>query len=172
MRTYIGYAQQEEGDFAGARASYEQAVRIFQNNPPQAADEAAALDNLANLDQATGELKTALKLEQRSLQLFEMAGNHGGAARTLAHMAVIELTRKHHLHKAERDLDGAAAEARKAPDLGKDYQVGIDSIKGWIADFQGDTSAATFYYAQALALESRKDSMEAGWEFVLLGRAY
>ena len=171
IQNYLGYAQQEEGDFGNARASYKQAIRIFQNNPSEASDEAASLDNLADLDRAMGDLKAARRLERESLHLFENAGDHGGAAWALTHMAVIELTRKRQ-NEAEEYLSSAAEEARKAPELGKNFQVSLYSTKGWLADLQGDTSEAIFDYSQAIALEPRKDSVIAGWEYVLLGRAY
>ena len=169
--TQIGYAQQEEGDFASARASYERAVRTFLGDPLEAADEAAALDNLANLCRATGQLKTARGLEQKSLHLFERAGDHGGAAWALTHLAVIELTRKNQ-REAERDLNGADEEAQRAPDLGKDYQVSLYSTKGWLAELEGDSTTAIFDYDQALAIEPHKDSVVEGWQYALLGRAY
>jgi tetratricopeptide (TPR) repeat protein len=167
----LGYAYQEESDFVNARRSYEQAARLFRNEPSEKADYGTALDNLADWYRATGNLKAAHKLETDSLKQYEDAGDHLGQAWALMHLAVIDLTRKRQFD-AQRYLDEADREAELAESHGDDFSAALYSARGWLAELEGHSSTAIFDYAQSLALRTCKTCMLTGWEYVLLGKAY
>jgi tetratricopeptide (TPR) repeat protein len=170
-RVLLGYAYQEESDFADARTSYEQAARLFRDEPSEKADYGTALDNLADWYRATGNLKAAQKLEKGSLKQYEQARDHAGAAWASMHLAVIELTRKQPL-AAQRYLDETDKEAALAQNHGDDFSAALYSTKGWLAELEGQSSTAIFDYTQSLALRTCKTCMLTGWQYVLLGKAY
>jgi tetratricopeptide (TPR) repeat protein len=170
-RMLLGYAYQEESDFADARRYYEQAASLFRDEPSEKADYATALDNLGDWHRATGDLKAAQKLEKQSLEQYQEAGDHAGAAWALMHLAVIELTRNRTLD-AQHDLDEAEKQAALAQNRDHDFAAALYSAKGWLAALEGKSLTAVFDYTQSLTLRTCKTCMLTGWEYVLLGRAY
>jgi tetratricopeptide (TPR) repeat protein len=169
--TGLGYACQEEGDWARAGKSYEEAVRVLKEQPSGKADYATALDNLAGWYRATGDRGAAIKLERAALRLHQEADDHAGAAWTLVHLAVVELTRKRK-SDAQQYLDAAEKEVSLTTSIGNDYRASLYSAEGWLAALEGNNLTAIFDYSQSLALQPCKDCMRAGWDYVILGKAY
>lgn len=171
MWTVMGYAYQEVGDLARAGMFYEQAVRVWKERSSGAADYATALDNLADWYRAAGNRSAAFKLERTALRLHQQAEDHAGSAWTLIHLADLELARKRK-SDAQRYLDAAEKEVLLAPNIGNNYLATLYSSKGWLAELEGNTLTAISYYSQSLALQPCKGCMLAGWDYVLLGKAY
>ena len=169
--TQIGYAQQEQGNIEAARRAYEQAIQLARTLPASMGDYPTALDNLADLDQAGGDLRSASRLEHSALRLFQKSGDHAGTAWALTHLAVIDLTRKDD-RGAQRELERAAKEAEGAADLGKDYYASQASAIAWLAELEGDPLTATAEYRRSIVLQSCSNCALTGWRYVLLGKAY
>jgi tetratricopeptide (TPR) repeat protein len=167
----LGYAFQEQSDFANARNCYERATRIYRDKSSDKADYGAALDYLADLHRAIGKLSAARKIEKSSLEQYREAGDHAGAAWGLMHLAVIELTRKRRFD-AQSDLDEADKEAQLAQNPGDEFFAALYSTKGWLAELEGNTSTAISYYTQSLVFRKCSSCMLTGWEYMLLGKAY
>jgi tetratricopeptide (TPR) repeat protein len=167
----LGFAYQEENDLANARNAYEQAVRLFRDEPSQKADYATALDNLANWFRVTGSLRAAKKLDKNALEQYEEAGDHAGAAWSSLHLAVLELTHKRQID-AELDLDKADNEAELVQNRDDGFFAALYSAKGWLAELKGQSRTAIFDYTQSIALRDCKTCVLTGWEYALLGRAY
>jgi tetratricopeptide (TPR) repeat protein len=134
-------------------------------------DYATALDNLADLTQARGKLRSASRLEKKVLHLFLQNEDHVGAAWTYSHLAVIELTRKHS-QNAERYLQRASEEARLGPQPGGDYDAAFYSARAWLSELEGNPLTAVSEYQRSVALQFCKDCLLTGWTCVLLGKAY
>ena len=167
----LGYAYQEESDFAEARRCYEQAAGIFRDRPSDKANYGTALDNLADWYREMGKLRAAHMAEMSALQQYREAGDHSGAASALMHLAVIELTRKREF-ETQQYLDAADEEARLARTQNDDLFAELYSTRGWLAEVEGNTSTAIYDYGQSLALRTCKSCMLAGWDYMLLGKAY
>lgn len=169
--TALGYGYQEEGDLTKAGKAYQRAVRILKEEPSNKTDCATALDNLADWYRTTGNRSAAIRLERVALRLHQESEDHAGAAWTLIHLANIELTRKHK-SDARRYLDAAEKEALLTPKIDNKYLASLYSTKGWLAGVEGNSLTAIFDYNQALSFQPCKNCMLAGWDYVLLGKAY
>ena len=169
--TYIGYARQEQGNFQDAQRAYELAIQIARTLPNGSGDYPTALDNLADLDQARGDLRSASRLERSALHLFQEDGNRVGTAWALTHLSVLELTRRHEKN-ASRYLQRAAQEAQAAPQLGRDYYSSLASANAWLAELEGDSLTAIVEYRRSIALLTCSRCAQLGWQDVLLGKAY
>ena len=58
------------------------------------------------------------------------------------------------------------------PNIDNTCRASLYSTKGWLAQLEGNTLTAIFDYGQSLALQPCKNCMVAGWDYVLLGKAY
>jgi tetratricopeptide (TPR) repeat protein len=86
-----GLAQQNMGDFASARRSYENAIRILRNVPDQSSQYATTLDNYGTLMAEEGQLQESRSAHTRARQIYQSVGNHVGMARASTNLAVVSL---------------------------------------------------------------------------------
>ena len=129
-----GMADLKRGDVTGARAAFEQAVKL-------APDRAEAHNSLGyvllaqgHVDDAVAQLKTAIRLDPRLL---------------LAHVNLANALIR------QRDLAGAEGEAREATRLdGKSAEA--HRTLGRVLSFDGKTADATAELAQAVELDPKR----------------
>jgi len=169
--TALGYGYQEEGDLAKAGKAYQQALRVLKEGPSNKTDCATALDNLADWYRTTGDQRAAIRMEKIALRLHQEDQDHAGAAWTLIHLANIELARKDKA-AAQDYLDAAEKETLLTPKIDDRYLASLYSTKGWLAELEGNTLTAIFDYNQSLSFQPCQTCMLAGWDYVLLGKAY
>jgi tetratricopeptide (TPR) repeat protein len=74
-----------------------------------------------------------------------------------------------------RYLERAIKEAQLANDLDDDDLAAIASMRGWLAQLDGDLATSVLRYRQSLDLVTKRHGEEhpfVGWGYMLLGRAH
>lgn len=84
-----GFAMQNLGNADEARRSYESAIKILRDIPDQKVQYATALDNLGSLEAEESQLKESEVLRNRAKELYDSAGDHGGAARSASSLTAV-----------------------------------------------------------------------------------
>lgn len=92
MHANLALALEDLGDFAGALAAYEQAVRIGEANDPDDPRLALTLSNLGELKRLMGDLEGARRCHERALaiRLDKLGPEHQHVANSLNNLAIVE----------------------------------------------------------------------------------
>jgi tetratricopeptide (TPR) repeat protein len=175
-RAYIelGFALRMEGRFTDAQIAFEHAIRVFENDPANETDYAAALDNYAGLYSETGQLDSAIPLWLKALHLRERAGDHEDIMHSFVNLAGVALG-QNQLRKAKQYLRQASDEMKLVGNPTDDDLALFYETQGWLALAERNPSLAVNKYRQALELCERSHGEQhwlVGWERILLGRAY
>jgi tetratricopeptide (TPR) repeat protein len=170
----LGLAFEDQGNFLAARHAYEQSIHTFKGLPNYSRDYAMALDDLGGLYVATGQLDLAARLRVKALHLYDRANDHAGIARGSSDLAGIAFNQKK-VNQGRRYLEQALKEARLANNLDEDDHAALASMRGWLAQFDGDVGTAVSSYQQSLDLWRSRHGEEhpfTGWGYTLLGKAH
>jgi tetratricopeptide (TPR) repeat protein len=170
----LGIAYHQQRAFAQAQSAYEKALHILSHSPEDAADHAAALDNLARLSLDTGHPDIALRMETDALKEYEALSDHADIARSCATLASLEINRGHH-REGKQYLSRALQEAGLASSLDQDFYAAVWSAQGWFALLNKDTTTAISAYAHAIELwraAHGEQHILTGWGYMLLGKSY
>jgi tetratricopeptide (TPR) repeat protein len=170
----IASAYQCQGRFQDATTCYERALRILRVDDGLATDYAATLGALGTLLSDMGQGKAALRTESRALQIYERIHDRPGIAVACASLADLELGFKH-LTKARAYLERSTQESSLTNGFTDDYYAFLSSSRAWLAEQQGDVSAAISGYReeleQLIRIHGEHDFL-VGWAYMLLGKAY
>jgi tetratricopeptide (TPR) repeat protein len=170
----LGLAYEDIGNLAYAQHALERSIHIFEGLPNNISDYAMALDDLGGIYATTGQLELAAKLRTKALHLYEKINDHTGIACASSDLAGIAFNQKK-VREGRKYLDRALKEAQLTNDLGEDDLAAIDSMRGSLAQFDGDFRTAVSSYQQALDLWRRRHGEEnalTGWGYALLGEAH
>jgi tetratricopeptide (TPR) repeat protein len=170
----LGLAFEDQGDFLAAQHAYEQSIQIFEGLPNYIEDYAMALNGLGGLYVTTGQLDLAVRLREKALHLYEKAEDHAGIARASSDLAGTAFTQKK-IHDGRKYLERALKEAGFTNQLDDDDLASIASMRGWLAQLDGDFRASVSSYQQSLDLWRRRHGEEhpfTGWGYTLLGEAH
>jgi tetratricopeptide (TPR) repeat protein len=94
--------------------------------------------------------------------------------RALGDLAGIAFSRKK-TNEGRRYLERAIKEAQLADGLDDDDLAAIASMRGWLAQLDGDLATSVLRYRQSLDLLRKRHGEEhpfVGWSYMLLGRAH
>jgi len=170
----LGLAFEDQGNFADSQHAYEQSIRTLEGLPNNIRDYAMTLDDLGGLYVSTGQLDLAVRLRVKALQLYEKVNDHAGMARASSDLAGTALSQKK-VHQGRKYLERALKETRLTNDLDDDDLASIASMRGWLAQLEGDFGASVSRYQQSLDLWRRRHGEEhpfTGWGYALLGEAH
>jgi tetratricopeptide (TPR) repeat protein len=101
-----GIGHQLAEDYAAAIAGYREAVELLRTLNPESADVAIGLNDLADVEQLTGDLAAAERDYREALRISQLVGDREGVAVRTGNLAALALTRE--------DWRGAEALAREA----------------------------------------------------------
>jgi tetratricopeptide (TPR) repeat protein len=170
----LGLAFEDQGDFSASRHAFEQSIQAYEAIPDSTTDLARAQDDFGELLVTTGQLDLAVRVMERALHLYQATQDHAGVARTSGDLAGALFSQKK-IREGRKDLDRAQKESRLTNELDGDDRATIASLRGWLAQCDGDLPTSVSKYQQALDL-LRKDHGEeyasTGWAYVLLGQAH
>jgi tetratricopeptide (TPR) repeat protein len=170
----LGLAFEDQGNFLASQHAYEQSIHTFEGLPNYIRDYAMALDGLGGLYVATGQLDLATRLRVKALHLYEKVNDHAGIARGSSDLAGIAFN-QNKVNQGRRYLEQALKEAQLANDLDEDDLAALASMRGWLAQFDGDVETAVSSYQQSLDLWRSRHGEEhpfTGWGYALLGKAH
>lgn len=167
----LAHAYQQEGRFQDATTAYEQSLHLLENDK---ADYAGALNAFATLYRDMGQYQAAVRMQEKALHLYERDDNHGAAAVTCESLADLKLSQKH-VTEGRRYLARALKEATRTTDLDNDYFATLSSTQAWLAELDGNATAAISGYQRSLALLRQLHGEQhhlVGWSLMRLGKAY
>jgi tetratricopeptide (TPR) repeat protein len=170
----LGLAYQDQGDLVSAQHAYEQSIHILEPLPSGIKDYAMALDDFGSLYLAWGQMDMADKIQVKALHLYEKINDHEGISSACSNLAGVALTQKR-VHDGREYLERATKEAKMADDLDDDDLAAISSMRGWLAQLDGEFSVAASAYKRSLDLWRKshgEDHPWTGWGYILLGRAH
>ena len=87
----IGNVAYEQGKWEEARRNYQQALEMDRSLGRNPGHIAGDLGNLANVEEALGDLPTATRMQRETLEEFRKAGNRRGEASTLSNLGNVLL---------------------------------------------------------------------------------
>jgi cytochrome c-type biogenesis protein CcmH/NrfG len=169
----IAKAYQEQGQFQQATSAFEHALALLKDNQEYTDDYASALTAFSSLYRDLGDASATRRLLERALQLYKQIEDHAGIAIVCEGLAENALQR-HDAGGGRKYLDRAEQEAKLTSELSNEYRIAIADSWGWVADVEGNRSAAIIQYQKALDERIRRHGRQhpsSGWGFMLLGKA-
>ncbi|WP_263365504.1 tetratricopeptide repeat protein [Edaphobacter bradus] len=170
----LGLAYEDQGNYLDSQHAYERSIRTFEGLPNNTRDYAMALDDFGGLYVAAGQPELAVRLRQKAPGLYEKISDHTGMTRASSDLAGVAFSRQK-TNEGRRYLERAIKEAQLANDLDDDDLAAIASMRGWLAQLDGDLATSVLRYRQSLDLVTKRYGEEhpfVGWGYMLLGRAH
>jgi tetratricopeptide (TPR) repeat protein len=167
----LALAYEDQGDFTDAQPAYERSIRALENSPNHIKDYAMALDDLGGLYLAMGQADLAVRIKEKTLQLYRKIGDHEGSAIACSDLAGLALSQRR-IRNGRKYLELARREETLASALDDDNLAAISSMQGWLAQLQGDLSGSLTSYQLSLSLWQRRHGEEhasTGWGYILVG---
>jgi tetratricopeptide (TPR) repeat protein len=106
----LGSSYQDLEIFDRARQAYGKSIEALRSIPSAQAQYAAALNNLASMEQTLGENDSAMALSEKSRRIYEQLGDPAGIAVACTNLAGLAYAQKD-FNKARRSLATALKEA-------------------------------------------------------------
>jgi tetratricopeptide (TPR) repeat protein len=171
----LAHAYQEVGNFQEATTAYEQSLHLLENDESHNLDYARTLSAFSTLYRHMGQLKTATGIQKEALHLYEQGNNHAGAAVAYGSLAELALSEQH-TNEGRKYLAQASKESKlAASDLDDNYFASVCATRGWLAELDGNPTAAISWYQNAIALSEKLHGEKyhlVGWDLMQLGKAY
>jgi tetratricopeptide (TPR) repeat protein len=167
----LALAYEDQGDFTDAQRAYERSIRALENSPSHIKDYAMALDDLGGLYLAIGRADLAVRMKEKTLQLYRNIGDHEGSVIACSDLAGLALSQRR-IRNGRKYLELAKREQKLASALDDDNLAAISSMQGWLAQLQGDLSGSLTSYQLSLSLWQRRHGEEhasTGWGYILVG---
>jgi tetratricopeptide (TPR) repeat protein len=152
----LGNVAFEQGALSQSRNYYTMALDIYTELHIEE-DIPSALGNIANVQDAEGDIAGAIKSDQQALLLFEQTGDQRGSAVTLANMGNLEMERGA-LGGAQQDYKRAEEANRKSG-----YKRGLANAlvgEGDVLVAQNDPGGGLRLYREAFKLVEGSDEPE------------
>jgi tetratricopeptide (TPR) repeat protein len=152
----LGNVAFEQGSLPQSRKYYSMALDIYRDLHIDE-DLPSAIGNIANVQDAEGDIAGAIKSDQQALALFEQTGDQRGSAVTLANMGNLEMERGD-LAAAQQDFKSAEETNRKSG-----YKRGLANAlvgQGDVLVARNDLSGGVRLYQEAFKLVEGSDEPE------------
>jgi tetratricopeptide (TPR) repeat protein len=153
--------------FDKARKCYQRALEILRPLPSAQAKYAAAMGNLASLEDDTGQKDSSKLLWEKTTRIYESLHDSGGIAIGSINLAMLSYASKD-FKAARRYLDTAEQQAQRGTRLRDDDTAALLSMQGAMAFHDGRYKEAMAPIEQAIFLYTRTH----GDGFFMLGLAY
>jgi len=167
----LALAYEDRGDFIDAQRAYERSIHVLEKLPNHIKDYAMALDDLGGLYLAMGHSELGVRIKEKTLHLYKKIGDHEGTAIACSDLAGLALSQRR-IRNGGKYLALARREEILARALDDDNLAAISSMRGWLAQLQGDLSASLTSYQLSLSLWQRRHGEEhasTGWGYILVG---
>jgi tetratricopeptide (TPR) repeat protein len=133
-----------------ARSCYETAAQKLRSIASEQASYAAAIENLASVESALGQMGSAKALCEKARRIYEGLGNHQGIVDASTDLALIAFSQKD-FENARRLLARAFEEVPRATALPDDDMAALYSVNGMLAAHEGHYREAMADFGQSIA---------------------
>jgi tetratricopeptide (TPR) repeat protein len=163
----LGSSYEDLQMFDRARKCYQRALEILRPLPSAQTKYAAAMGNLASLEDVTGQKESAKLLWEKTTRIYEGLHDSGGIAIGSINLAMLSYAGKD-FKAARRYLNTAQEQAQRATDLRDDDKAALLCIHSAMAFHNGKQEDALVTVEQAIDLYRHV----YGEDFFMLGLAY
>ncbi len=163
----LGASYQDLEMWEKARRGYETAIEILRSIAAAQGPYAAAIDNLASLEDALGQEESAKRLCEKARDIYKTLGDSAGISITSTNLALIAYVQKD-FKNARRSLERAVAQAQNTTALGEDSLANMYSVKTALALHDRRYDDAIAAIQQAIDCWTHAH----GPAYVMLGAAY